>query len=97
MMEVTPMYVGFINPINVTYASGDVLKLGGLIEPIGFGSPTRKDFCGLTACPRNVTALKPPPFPYSIANATGSSSWAPGGGFVWQAEKEDINGCRRGG
>lgn len=114
MMEATPMYVGFPKSMNVSYPSGVEVKLGGVVEPIGFGAPTRREYCGFsdTSCPTSkreedeergggggsvdageeeeeeeqdeegpalyTMKLPKPRFPFSLANATASSSWAPG-------------------
>jgi len=80
MMEATPMYVGFPRVQNVTYPNDIHLALGGLVEPIGFGSViSDKKFCGMGKCPGQRVRRLPRPYkPFSIANATAASSWAPG-------------------
>ena len=87
MMEVSPLSVGFPHPANVTYPNTPVVaRLGGLIEPLGFGAPTPPGFCGLASCPSppqdddGAFLMRVPlaRYPFSLANATGASSWAPG-------------------
>ena len=80
MMESTPLYVGFPRLQNVSYPNNIHLSLGGLVEPLGFGSViSDKKFCGLAQCSSPTLRRIPRPFkPFSIANATAASSWAPG-------------------
>jgi len=80
MMEATALYVGFPHIQNVTYPNNIHLALGGLVEPLGFGSVIRdKQFCGLLQCSTPQLKRIPRPFvPFGIANATAASSWAPG-------------------
>jgi hypothetical protein len=80
MLQATPLYVGFPREQELFYSDNvPSLRLGGLVEPIGFGAPV-EDLCGLATCP--LPAIKSVPRPpagfFAIANATGASSWAPG-------------------
>jgi hypothetical protein len=81
MMDITPLYVGFPHAQVVQYPTTPKisLPLGGLVEPLAFGSPVSEDFCGMSVCPDNTTISIPlPAVPFSLANATAASSWAPG-------------------
>ncbi|KAH9246809.1 hypothetical protein BASA81_015587 [Batrachochytrium salamandrivorans] len=82
MMHFTPTHVGLFQEQNLSYANNvAALRLGGgTIDPLGFGAQVPpQTVCGLQRCP--VPQVKPLPRPqhwFSIANATGASSWAPG-------------------
>ena len=82
MMDITPLYTGFPLSQSVPYPQAHpptTVSLGGLVEPIGFGSHTELDFCGLVACPDQAVVRIPLPTQFfSLANATAASSWAPG-------------------
>jgi len=85
MMQMTPLYIGFPVAQTVHYTSSAPtvpnleIHLGGLVEPAGFGSLTDAEFCGLQKC-SNATTVSIPlaEFPFSLANASAASSWAPG-------------------
>lgn len=80
MFHATPLYVGFPRQQNLSYFNHVApLRLGGMVEPVGFGGEISTAQCGLAECPLPSTKrVRRPSHFFSIANATAASSWAPG-------------------
>jgi hypothetical protein len=78
MMEMTPMYVGFPKAQVLDYFGRDAVKLGGLMEPVGFGFSSNASFAGLNVRAGSRLSVPLCAHPFALANFTAASSWAHG-------------------